>query len=150
MKLKIPPVVQFLSAAIAMWLIDWRFPQFAVPFAGQYMVSSALFLSGAAIGLIAIAEFVRAKTTVNPTDPAKASKLVITGLYKFTRNPMYLGMLLILTGLVVRLGNPLNIGMLVFFIWFMTEFQIKPEEDGLREKFDGDYDAYCKKVRRWI
>jgi protein-S-isoprenylcysteine O-methyltransferase Ste14 len=150
MKLKIPPVVQFLLAAIAMWVIDWQLPQFAFSLAGQHIISSAVFLSGLIIVAIAIAGFRRADTTANPMDPSKANALVVNGLYKVTRNPMYLGMLLGLIGIAVWFGNPLNIGVLVFFVWYMTEFQIKPEEDSLREKFGGEYDAYCKKVRRWI
>jgi len=150
MKLKIPPVVQFLIAAIALWLIDWQFPQFAVSFVGQRALSGALGLLGLSLGVIAIAGFRRAKTTVHPMDPSQASTLVITGLYKITRNPMYLGLLLILSAISIRLGNPLNVGVLIFFIWFMTEFQIKAEEESLREKFGEDYSAYCKKVRRWI
>ncbi len=150
MKLKIPPVVLFLFAAIAMWAIDWQLPQFSVFFEGQRVVSGAMLLSGLVIGGIAVARFRRAKTTVHPMEPSKASTLVISGLYKFTRNPMYLGMVVGLMGIALWFGNPLNIGMLIFFIWFMTEFQIKPEEESLRGIFGGDYEAYCKQVRRWI
>ena len=150
MKLKIPPLIQFLFIAIAMWVVDWQFSQFAFFFEGQRAASSALFLSGLIMGSIAVSGFRRADTTPNPLDPSKASTLVISGLYKATRNPMYLGMLLGLTGIAIWFGNPLNIGMLILFVWYMTEFQIKPEEGSLREKFGGDYEAYCKKVRRWI
>ena len=150
MKLTIPPVAQFLFIAITLYLIDWQLPQLAFSFEYQIMISRAFLITGLAIGVIAMAGFRKAKTTVHPMDPSKASTLVVTGLYKFTRNPMYLGMLCILGGLAIRLGNPLNIGMLIFFIWFMTQFQIKPEENILREKFGADYDDYCQKVRRWI
>ena len=98
MKLTIPPVVQFAVAALAMWLIDWQLPQFAISFAGQQIVSGAVFMMGLAIGVIAVAGFRQAETTVHPMDPSKASRLVISGLYKFTRNPMYLGLLLCLAG----------------------------------------------------
>ncbi len=150
MKLKIPPVVQVIMSAVAMWLINNQLPLLDFKFLLQHLVSGALMACGLIIAIVAVGDFRTAKTTVNPTTPSEANTLIIKGPYRISRNPMYLGMLITLSGWAVWLGNYAAIGILLIFFWYMTMFQIKPEEEALKEKFGADYEAYCKKVRRWI
>ena len=150
MKLKVPPVALVVICAIAMWLIEKQFQFLDFSFEYQPAIAAALSLLGIIIGGVAISDFIKAKTTVNPTAPASANTLVIKSLYRYSRNPMYLGMLLILSGWSVWLGSAAALPVLIFFVWYMNEFQIKPEEQALTEKFGAEYQAYCKKVRRWI
>lgn len=83
-------------------------------------------------------------------NPQNASALVSTGIYQYTRNPMYLGMALILFGAAIRLGNPIGFFGPLFFVTFITRFQIKAEEAALAKVFGQDFVKYSRKVRRWI
>jgi len=150
MKLMIPPVVQVIASAIAMWLFKKQFPLLDFALIHQHLISGALIACGLMITIIAVVDFRKAKTTVNPTAPSQANTLVIKGLYRFSRNPMYVGFLTILSGWAIGIGNIGALGIILVFIWYMTVFQIKPEEQALKDKFGADYEAYCEKVRRWI
>ena len=107
-------------------------------------------LAGLTIVAIAISHFLAAKTTINPMTPDNAGRLVKTGLYKISRNPMYLGVLLLLLGWAAYLQNILSFAPPLLFVVSMTLLQIKPEEKALRAKFGTEYEAYCHRVRRWI
>ena len=113
-------------------------------------LAGALALVGVGLDLTGVAAFVRARTTVNPLRPARASTLVIAGAYRFTRNPMYLGMALLLAGWAVLLGSWVSVMAPVVFVAFITRFQIVPEERAMAERFGLDYRAYCQRVRRWL
>ena len=106
------------------------------------------------IGLIfiisAVIQFINRKTTVNPTKPHKTSTLVITGTYKITRNPMYLGMLLIIISFALYNASIISIILIPLFIFYINKFQIESEEFEMRKKFGKEYEDYCKKVDRWI
>ena len=106
------------------------------------------------IGLIfiisAVIQFINRKTTVNPTKPHKTSTLVITGTYKITRNPMYLGMLLIIISFALYKTSIISLILIPLFIFYINKFQIEPEEFEMRKKFGKEYEDYCKKVDRWI
>jgi protein-S-isoprenylcysteine O-methyltransferase Ste14 len=97
-----------------------------------------------------VVSFRRAKTTVNPMTPDAASSLVVSGIYRYTRNPMYLGFLLILTGWAALLSNMLALAVLPAFVVFMNRFQISPEERVLASLFPVDYAEYRARVRRWL
>ena len=150
MKLKIPPPVQALLAALLMWLLDGRMPHLAVAIPGGELLVGFFILCAVLVDGAALVAFFRAKTTVNPMLPGKASALVTTGVYRFSRNPMYLGMLCLLTAWCLWLGNPLNLVVLVLFPLAITRFQIKPEEEVLVHLFGQEYRHYCQRVRRWI
>ncbi|WP_117885414.1 methyltransferase family protein [Aureibaculum luteum] len=149
MKLKIPPAIQFLFFAIAMFIIT-KLTGKNFSFALQNVVVILLFAFGAFIGLLAVLSFRKAHTTINPLDPSKASKLVTSDLYQYTRNPMYLGLLIIQTALFFGFGNYYNIIILFIYGWYLTNYQIKPEEEALTKLFGDGYTQYCEKVRRWI
>ncbi len=150
MNLKVPPAIQFAFFTFSMWLIDRWLPADHIEFSFQQHLSWVLFFVGVAIGVMAVYSFKRAQTTVDPTRPDKASSLVVVGLYRYTRNPMYLAMLLVLLSFVIRLGNLYTLSMAIAYILSITASQIKPEEKALTALFGEAYLSYKKKVRRWI
>lgn len=150
LELKIPPPLVGVLVAGAMWLAAPIGP--AMPFdAGlRTPLAIALVVAGLGIDLAGLLAFRRARTTVNPLRPERASALVAAGVYRFTRNPMYLGMALLLTGWAVQLGGWLPLaGPLAFAAW-ITRFQILPEERVLRQRFGPAFDVYAARVRRWL
>ena len=150
MKLKIPPPLQALIIASLMWGLDQLMPVAKIIIPGKLVFIILLVILGSLIDLSAIYAFVKVNTTVNPLKPDSASTLVISGIFKFSRNPMYLGMLLLLTAWAIWLGNFFNVALLVLFPLYITFFQIKPEEKALTELFSDSYIQYCAETRRWI
>tara|TARA_R110002073_G_scaffold72537_1_gene177502 strand:+ start:493614 stop:494066 length:453 start_codon:yes stop_codon:yes gene_type:complete len=150
MKLKIPPALQVAFFALFMWAVNKVTSFTHLNFEFQKELSRLIFALGILIIVIAVYSFKKAKTTVDPTAPEKASNLVIVGIYKISRNPMYLGMLFMLIAFALKLGNYFNIPVVILYVWYITEFQIKPEEKALTKLFGTPYLNYCSKVRRWI
>ncbi len=148
LRLKIPPPVVTLLFAGAMGLASRLVGHAGFP--GQGFVTAALFGLGLAVAASGVVAFGRARTTVSPTRPEGASQLVTGGVYRFTRNPMYLGMALVLAAWAVLLGSFLSFVFVPLFVLYLNRFQISPEEGVLLEKFGGTYRAYQKKVRRWL
>ncbi len=146
--LKIPPLVTGAVTATGMWLVSRTLPTLA--FAPLRVVAVGLGLIGVVITALAMLSFWRVHTTVNPMKPSSASSLVTSGIYRFTRNPMYLGMLLILVGWALYLANVLAFVFLPAFILYMNRFQIEPEERALTALFRQDFLEYASRVRRWI
>ncbi len=150
LELKLPPVALVLVIAGLMGLSAWGLPRFSSPLPGRLFIAGGVAASGALVCILGVAAFRRAKTTVNPMTPEASSTLVIVGVYRWTRNPMYLGFLLILCGLAAYLSNALAAALLPVFIVYMYCFQIRPEERALEARFGADYVAYKGRVRRWI
>jgi protein-S-isoprenylcysteine O-methyltransferase Ste14 len=150
LELKIPPVALVLMIGFSIWLGAAWAPGLRFQFPFQSLVASVLGLLGLTPCILGILEFKRAKTTVNPTKPQSSSSLVRTGIYRHTRNPMYLGFLLILAGWAALTGTFLSIVGLPAFVIYMNRFQIKPEERALGSLFGDEFGAYCSTVRRWI
>ncbi len=150
MKLLIPPPVQAIIFAGLMWLIATQFPQFGFSGSLQQPAAILICIIGIGIDLVSVGLFAREKTTVSPFSPDKTQVLITSGLYQYTRNPMYLGMACILTGLALWLGNYASLLMIPCFIWYITQLQIIPEEEILLEKFGQEYGEYMLRVRRWI
>jgi len=150
LKLFVPPPIVGLCTALVMGLCPFAAPGWVIQFPGQAIVTVLFALVGVMIDAASLVGFIRAKTTVNPIHPERARTLVVSGFYRFSRNPMYLGMLLLLVAWLLWLGTPLALLPIGGFLWFLTRYQIVPEEKILREKFGADYDAYCKRVRRWM
>jgi protein-S-isoprenylcysteine O-methyltransferase Ste14 len=146
--LKIPPVVTGAVTAIGMWLVSRTLP--TLTFAPLRVVAVGLGLAGIAITALAMLSFWRAHTTVNPMKPSSASFLVTSGIYRFTRNPMYLGMLFVLVGWALYLANVLGFLFLPAFILYMNRFQIEPEERALTSLFGQEFLEYASRVHRWI
>ena len=150
MKLKIPPAIQVVISAFLMWIIKEVTGREHFQFANQGTTSSLIFALGAFVGIIAVYIFRKAKTTATPLDPSKASALVTNNIYTLSRNPMYVGMLIILFAFFIKLGTFYNIIILILYVWYITTFQIKPEEKTLSKLFGKEYETYRKKVRRWL
>jgi protein-S-isoprenylcysteine O-methyltransferase Ste14 len=114
-------------------------------------VLCALILAciGQSISIAGILAFRRAKTTVNPVQASSASSLVIRGVYRYTRNPTYVGLLLPPLAWAVFLANPLAVLWVVVFVLYISRFQIIPEERVLASLFGAEYEAYKARVRRW-
>lgn len=150
LKNRVPPPLVALVCAGLMWLVAQLWPELRVNMPYQWVGVSLFIGIGLAFDLVSVAAFLKARTTVTPLAPEKASSLVTGGLYRFTRNPMYLGMLLILTGIAILLAVPGNIVWLAMFVAYITVFQIKPEEALLERKFGEEYRTYRSRVRRWL
>lgn len=149
LNLKVPPPVVLLICAVLMWLLSLLLPTTNAP-GLSVIVAPILGVIGLCIAASGILSFRKAATTVNPLTPEKTSSLVIVGIYKLTRNPMYLGLLFVLLAWSVFLFNLYSASMLIVFVLYMTQFQIKPEETALTAIFGEAYLAYKKSVRRWI
>ena len=105
---------------------------------------------GGTIILFGIVAFRKAETTVTPLYSDKASSLVTIGIYQYTRNPMYFGLLLILFSIGFYLQNLASMFVLPIYVWFISKYQIIPEEEALHKLFGQDYKNYQDRVRRWI
>jgi len=150
LSLKIPPPIVGLVTVTLMWSCRYAVPEWSVSNATFKYAAIVLVIVGLLIELLSVFRFFRAKTTINPLKPERSKKLVTTGLYRYSRNPMYVGMLAMLFGFGLWLGHPPGLLVLIFFVWYITTFQIKPEEHILLEKFGKEYQAYQLRVRRWI
>ncbi len=150
MKLKIPPVLVFVIFGGLMFLLAEFLPFGYFDFFGRrYLILALLFLA-IVISCYALIQFYLAKTTSNPKDLSRASFLVTNGIYKYSRNPMYLGLLLLLLAWGLYLGNAFNVLLAAGFVSYMNTFQIKPEEVALTSLFGKEYKQYCILVRRWF
>lgn len=148
--LKVPPPVQALTFGFLMWLVDRQLPGGQSVFGMQLPVAVAFAVAGVALVVTSMLAFRRASTTVDPFHPDEASNLVVNGVFQFSRNPMYVSLALVLIGWAVWLGSVFNIVVFVFFVSYITIFQIKPEEEALKKVFGESFVQYCSKVRRWI
>jgi len=150
LELKIPPVLVVVLFVILMWLISLLLPGFHV--SAQFRMLACVVLAG--IGALfagsAVLSFRKASTTVNPTAPEACSSLVISGVYKMTRNPMYLGLWLFLLAWGLFLSNLYSLVLSAGFVLYMNRFQIQPEEDALETCFGAEFLAYKNQVRRWL
>jgi len=150
LELKVPPPALALLLGVLMWLASSLVAPVKVPFGLRVVVALVLAAVGLAVGLAAIISFWRAKTTINPTKPTATSSLVTNGTFRFTRNPMYLSLLLYLLAWAVYLSNWLALLFVPVFVLYINQFQIKPEERVLSSLFGPEYAAYKRRVRRWL
>ena len=150
LELKVPPPVVALSMAILMWLTAKKLPTLGFVLPQRKGLVLGLLVAGVCVSVLGVASFRRARTTVNPLKPEKSSCLVVSGIYRHTRNPMYLGLLLILLGWAVFLANIFAFIFLPAFIAYLNRFQIRPEEKSLALMFGQDFANYRSKVRRWL
>ena len=149
---RVPPPVVDAACALLMWLAARATPalQWDWSASSRWGLLAGLSLAGGLVALGGLWAFQRAHTTFNPLHPERASTLVQGGVYRFTRNPMYLGMALVLLGWACWLAHPLAFACIPLALAYLQRFQIQPEERVLRAHFGSDYEAYCRRVRRWI
>ena len=148
--LKLPPLALVVIVAALMWIAASATPTLDFFLPAKHFLSVSLAMIGAVICVAGIVSFRRAKTTVNPMKPDSTSSLVVSGIYKHTRNPMYLGMLLVLLGWAAFLSNLAALALLPAFVVYLNRFQIVPEERVLVSLFPREYPAYRATVRRWL
>lgn len=141
-----PPVVAIGCGALIYLLRD----HFRVQSGFKIYVAAVIFFASIAVMVLAIREFRRARTTVNPLRPETASSLVQSGVFSRSRNPMYLGLFGILLAWTVYLGAPAGVAVLALFVVWMNLLQIRPEEKAMAALFDDDFTQYCRQVRRWL
>lgn len=147
---KVPPPAVTAAAAAIMWGISRWAPQLAMPWGVRLGLAVAILLVGLAIGAAGVLSFRRARTTLDPTRPQAASSLVRTGIYRVTRNPMYVGLLFVLGAWAVFLSSAWALLGVAGFVLYMTRFQIAPEERALSKRFGSEYASYKASVRRWL
>ncbi|WP_333608276.1 methyltransferase family protein [Arsukibacterium sp.] len=150
LELKIPPVILVALFALAMWLLAQLVMPLPFPALWGWVLALCLALTGMAVALLGVLAFRWVDTTVDPRVPEQTSSLVSRGIYRYSRNPKYLGFLLLLTALACYLMNLAAFALLPLFVLYMHRWQIAPEERHLLEKFGAEYQAYTEKVRRWL
>ena len=150
LELKIPPVLVWLVMAGAMLGVSYSAPGMSFMLPGSSAIALALVALGGALAAAGVMAFRRRGTTVNPLTPGASSSVVGSGVYRVSRNPMYLGFLLALAGWAVYLSNAGAAVLLPAFVAYMTRYQIKPEERALLAKFGSEFAAYMSRVRRWL
>lgn len=151
LELRIPPPLLTIIGALFIWAIAIFLPGFAFDLDGVRPVALGLAIFGAFVCGIGVRSFLKVGTTINPMKPDQTARLVTDGIYRFSRNPMYLGLLMLLIAWALYLSNivALLIGPAAF-IAYMNRFQISPEERALGLRFGEAYFAYTRSVRRWI
>lgn len=150
LELRLPPLALVIILAGAMWLLVAVNPALAIALPAAFAVATVCALAGTAVALLGVYAFKLARTTVDPRSPDKSETLVIAGIYRLSRNPMYLGFLLILLGFACYLQHMLPFLLLPLFMLYINRFQIRPEERYMQQKFAADFNAYCAKVPRWL
>ena len=150
LELRIPPPLVGVLIGVAMWLLVEQSWLVGLSGSARLVAAIILVLLGAAVSLAGVVSFRRARTTVNPLKPERTSALVCSGIYRITRNPMYLGFLLILAGWAVLLASGYVWFGPVLFVAYITRFQIRPEERVLIDLFGDEFTAYQNRVRRWL
>ena len=148
--LKVIPPVQLIISAILMYGLAYYFPQYRFSLALSFPIIILLIVLAVLIAALALLDFRKHKTTHHPHTPEKTSTVVDSGIYAYSRNPMYLALVLILLALALYFKNLTCFGVIPLFIAYITQYQIKPEEVMLNKLFPTVYQVYCQKVRRWL
>jgi protein-S-isoprenylcysteine O-methyltransferase Ste14 len=151
LELKVPPPILILLVALAMLgvaCLEWL----PLPIPLTWRIPSGIVIAGVALAILATCkrQLDRKNTTWLPTEPEKATALVTDGIFRYTRNPMYLTAVLFLTGVGVIVGNMLALVLVPCFILYIGRFQIAPEERALEGIFGEAYREYKRSVRRWV
>ncbi|MGH1487377.1 MAG: methyltransferase family protein [Cellvibrionaceae bacterium] len=150
LKNKIPPPLVALLFGLLVWQASKLSISLTITDEWRMGSTYTLIALGILFNLAAVISFKMAKTTVNPIRPESASSLVKSGIFKLSRNPMYVGMALFLAAWSAYLASPFSIILIIGFILYMTHFQIKAEEQALTILFGEEYLLYKQQVRRWI
>jgi protein-S-isoprenylcysteine O-methyltransferase Ste14 len=150
LELKILPAVLVVLWLVSMWLIAQAMPWAIVSIPGGGIVASIACLLGFVAIIVSAIALHAAKTTINPFAPDATTSIVTSGIYRFSRNPIYVGLLAILAGWAIFLANVFSALLLPLFVIYMNLFQIIPEEKVLQAKFGDAYAQYLQSVRRWL
>lgn len=146
---KIPPPLVAVLFGLGMWALAIVLPVADVG-SVRIVAAAAIAMTAAVFALSGIISFRRAKTTINPVNPDKASSLVSSGIYGISRNPMYVGLALLLVAWAVYLSSLWSLVGVLGFILYVDRFQITPEERALTTLFGDEFLSYQATVRRWL
>jgi len=147
---KVPPPAVAVAVAVAMWGASKLAPLFQMPSALRLGAAAGIAVVGIAFGVAGVLAFRRAQTTVNPTKLEKTTSLVSSGVYRITRNPMYVGLSWDLVAWALVLSSAWALLGPVVFLLYIGRFQVAPEERALTKLFGSEYSAYQARVRRWL
>lgn len=150
LELRVPPPLVMVAVALLMWLLTRAMPALEFEMPARGTSASVIALLGLAIAAVAVLQFHRAGTTPNPMTPHKSATVVMKGLYRYSRNPMYLGDVLLLAGWAIWLANLAAFAGLPLFVVYINRFQIFPEERALAARHGAAYTDYRRSVRRWL
>ena len=150
LELKVPPVALFILVLVASYSSAQQLSTGAIGMPFKFIILGVGIALSGVIGLAGIWEFRKQKTTVNPIKVETASTVVDSGIFGYTRNPMYLGLLILLFCFGYFFQNIFSVLLSFAFVIYMNQFQIKPEERALEQLFGAEYVDYKHKVRRWI
>ncbi|WP_297476544.1 isoprenylcysteine carboxylmethyltransferase family protein [uncultured Photobacterium sp.] len=148
MALKIPPPIFMLVALIIMYGCHYLLPWWQ--FNTVWIIAIPLIIIAVVSGFLSVLALTKADTTISPLIPQQTARLVTRGIYQYSRNPMYVSLLLLLIAAVFIYGELSTILGIVFFIVVINHYQIKPEEKVLLTLFGEEYTQYCRQVRRWF
>ncbi|MEJ2405556.1 MAG: isoprenylcysteine carboxylmethyltransferase family protein [Candidatus Thiodiazotropha sp.] len=150
LKLNIPPPGYMLLFAALMWFFTQLLP-LLIWLASPWNQSGWIIIALSVIPAVgAFYLFGRKQTTANPFQPQKATTLVTNGVYRYSRNPMYLALLMLLTGWALYLGSLVAALFLPLFVLIINHQQIQWEELALEQRFEQEYLDYKTRVRRWL
>ncbi|NNC98576.1 MAG: isoprenylcysteine carboxylmethyltransferase family protein [Gammaproteobacteria bacterium] len=147
---RVPPPLVLLISLILIRLVATADNILILPFHARAIGAGVFLVSGILLALSGVSLFQKAQTTINPLDPDAASRLITTGVYQYTRNPMYLGMLLVSIAASIYFSSVVSLLVVAGFYLFITRFQIVPEERALLNLFKDAFEEYRKQVRRWL
>ena len=145
---KIPPPILVLILVSSNYFSSKKIDLIHLP--NQDLISIIILLIGILILINPLFKFIKSKTTIDPIKFKKVNKLIISGIYKYSRNPMYLGLLMIFISTSIFFLNIFSITTPLLFYCWINRFQIKREESFLTEKFGEEYISYKIKTRRWM
>ena len=148
--MRVRPSALTLLYLFSIGALDWVIPEMRVHFPGQFLIASAIGTTGLILILLSIRGSYRTKSTVLSDAMDQSTALVIDGLYQISRNQMYLGMAAIILGAGLALATWITLPVLTAFVWIISTFQIKPEEQALETIFGDAFSQYISQVRRWI
>ena len=146
--IKIPPPILVLILVSSNYFSSKKIDLIHLP--NQDLISIIILLIGILILINPLFKFIKSKTTIDPIKFKKVNKLIISGIYKYSRNPMYLGLLMIVISTSIFYLNIFSITTPFLFYCWINRFQIKREEIFLTKKFGKEYLLYKTKTRRWI
>ena len=148
MKNKIPPPIVTFFFGLCIYFSQEYFPESNLEF--LTILSYIFYFAGLSTLILAVSLFKKQNTTVNPIKIENASSLVTSGIFEYSRNPMYLGMALILFGLAIMFNLIGGIMFTLLFTMYITKFQIRPEEEVMERFFGADFIKYKQNVRMWL
>lgn len=151
LELKVPPLALTVAASLVV-VVASRLHDGAATAEPiiTYFAGGAIALVGLASAVRGVIDFRRARTTVDPRHPERSARIVTGGVYRWSRNPMYLGFVLLLLGLAIAMQSGFGLLVTALVATFLQRFQITPEERRLSEQFGAEYVAYQGRVGRWI